>query len=170
MMKYAKQTSWKEFVTEQLQTPWNVVYKLAAAKINAQPILGSIKKADGSYTLGWEETVTEIIQNLLPDDSKEEDNEEQEQRRIREELTNKVVPTHTHTSNGNGRGDGSNRCQQTQESAGTRRYPGGNPEGYSRSTRNTVGGAVHRMPSPSKIPKHVETGKYHNPPQGKRQM
>ena len=93
MIKNAKQASWKEFVTEQLQTPWNVVYKLAAAKINSQPIFGSIKKADGSYTLGWEETVTEILHNLLPDDKEEEDNEEQ--RRIREELTNKVVPTHT---------------------------------------------------------------------------
>lgn len=73
-MKNCKENSWRNFLEEQLaDNPWGVVYKLAADKLKPNNIQHSVIKRDGTSTLAQEDTLTEILEKLMPDDNPEDD-------------------------------------------------------------------------------------------------
>lgn len=75
-LQQEKLASWKKFCTiDGRANPWNVVYKLAAGKINSPPSLTTIQKPDGTYTADIESTLDYMLDYFVPADSLKDDNE-----------------------------------------------------------------------------------------------
>lgn len=53
--------------------PWGVAYKLAAEKLKLNNIQHSVLRKDGTSILAQEETLTEILGKLMPDDNPSDD-------------------------------------------------------------------------------------------------
>ena len=63
----AKLKSWEQYVNEQLVTdPWGVPYKIVMSKIKAPDVMSTIQKSDVTRTTGWRESVTLLMDKLLP--------------------------------------------------------------------------------------------------------
>lgn len=81
--KYARQIrinkceSWKDFVTKEgNEEPWGLVHKIARDKIVSPELWHAIGRANGSFTMGWEETMVELIQKAVPRDDKTDETDE----------------------------------------------------------------------------------------------
>lgn len=68
-MEQARKSSWKSFVEEDLgRNPWGTVYRLASEKFRKKGILCAINQGI-AYTRTPEETMSYILNNLLPDEN-----------------------------------------------------------------------------------------------------
>jgi len=81
-IKREKITSWKEFCNLTSSTnPWNAIYKLASNKAKRSQSLSTLQKPDGSLTTNITETVTFMLEYLIP--KAEEDNDTEYHNTIR---------------------------------------------------------------------------------------
>lgn len=73
-ISYEKLKNWKEFVNNEGNTnPWGIVYKLIMEKITIGKALTSIKTVAGdNETLTYLESVSRLLEELLPDDKVDE--------------------------------------------------------------------------------------------------
>jgi hypothetical protein len=60
---FAKENTWKKYV-ENNKNPWSISYRIAANKLKTGNIMSTLKKTNGSMTIG-QETADEIIKNLF---------------------------------------------------------------------------------------------------------
>uniref|UniRef100_A0A1B6E1N0 Reverse transcriptase domain-containing protein n=1 Tax=Clastoptera arizonana TaxID=38151 RepID=A0A1B6E1N0_9HEMI len=68
LIRTSKRESWCRFVSEEgNKNPWGLVYKLSMGKFRKAPVFSSIS-SDGTVTRTWEESVTRILQALVPRD------------------------------------------------------------------------------------------------------
>ncbi|CAK9796298.1 Retrovirus-related Pol polyprotein from type-1 retrotransposable element R1 (Fragment) [Anthophora quadrimaculata] len=81
-VRTTKLNNWRDFVTKEGNAnPWSLIYKLQTEKIRTEKAFDSIK-SNGTHALNWEESVTILLDTLVPDDTT--DNETAVQKRIRE--------------------------------------------------------------------------------------
>lgn len=84
-VKKAKLTSWMSFVDEDLQNdPWGTVNKLAANKIKTSTTMSNVRRSDGSATTLLQDTLEEILSNLMPDDDINNENQYHTEERPRD--------------------------------------------------------------------------------------
>jgi len=68
-IKREKFKSWKEYCNLTSATnPWNAVYKLASNKAKRSQPLSTLQKSDGSLTTDLKETITYMLDYLIPKD------------------------------------------------------------------------------------------------------
>lgn len=74
-IRRSKIDSWRKLVSEVGNgSPWGLVHKLVLSKINLDTVLTSVKPIGGGpATMTWSETVSAILEALIPDDSPAED-------------------------------------------------------------------------------------------------
>lgn len=69
MMKEEKEKCEKNFIETFLQLdPWGIPYKIVTEKTRSPTVFSSLKKPDGTYTSGWCESATTLLNSLLPED------------------------------------------------------------------------------------------------------
>ena len=74
--------SWEQFVNNNLSTnPWGIPYKMVMEKITSPMVMPTLQKRDGSKTTGWKESMELLINELLPEDTQDNDQEEHVERR-----------------------------------------------------------------------------------------
>ena len=75
-LRKAKIQSWKQYCNATtLSNPWNMVYKLATAKIKNCSPLSTLRRPDGTVTTDMAETMRFMMDSFTPEDDKETDNE-----------------------------------------------------------------------------------------------
>ncbi|KAJ3616697.1 hypothetical protein MTP99_014366, partial [Tenebrio molitor] len=78
LLRKEQERSWTSFVKKDLgENPWGVVYKLATEKFNRLGALASFEKGN-QHTLSPEESMSFLLESLLPDDSQQDESPEQE--------------------------------------------------------------------------------------------
>ena len=81
-IKREKFKSWKEYCNLTYDTnPWNVVYKLASNKVKRSQPLSTLKKPEALLKTDFKETITYMLDYLIPKD--EVDNNTDYQNKIR---------------------------------------------------------------------------------------
>ncbi|KAG7196382.1 hypothetical protein KM043_018806 [Ampulex compressa] len=72
-IRSAKKRSWEQFVTKEgNKSPWSIVYKLQMNKLAADTVFASLR-VKGTQTSSWEETMSVLLNELVPDDTTESD-------------------------------------------------------------------------------------------------
>lgn len=76
-----KKLMWEKLIVEEEGDPWGKVYKIVSGRMKKETLLVSLEKEDGTYTENSVDTLTRMIEGLLPDDRMEDDTEEQQELR-----------------------------------------------------------------------------------------
>lgn len=92
-IKRAKTDSWRRLVSEEgNRSPWGLVHKMVLSKLNLETVLSSVRPPGGGpASMSWSETVSVILDSLIPNDSPLDDSDFQ--RRLRESVQSYWSPT-----------------------------------------------------------------------------
>lgn len=83
-IRRSKQGSWRKLVTNEGNSdPWGIVYKIQTKKLKIEKVPETIK-LHGAQTKTWRETMENLLDALIPNDSTA--NETESQKRIREQI------------------------------------------------------------------------------------
>lgn len=86
----AKTTSWQHFVNRYMETDiWGMPYKIVSERIRAPTVFSTLRRRDGTQTEGWMQSADALLQELLPDDTAE--NEAPSPQRLRDRVAD--LPT-----------------------------------------------------------------------------